>query len=61
MRIAKSQGIAGHVATTGEVLNIRDAYSHPLFYKGIDDMTGFKTRYTWLILTYMYTVVYNLY
>ena len=51
MHIAKNQGIAGHVATTGEVLNIRNAYSHPLFYKGIDDITGFKTRYTWLILT----------
>jgi cGMP-dependent 3',5'-cyclic phosphodiesterase len=44
MRIAKGQGIAGHVATTGELLNIRDAYTHPLFYKGIDDITGFKTR-----------------
>jgi cGMP-dependent 3',5'-cyclic phosphodiesterase len=46
MRIAKNQGIAGHVANTGEVLNIRNAYSHPLFYKGIDEITGFKTRYT---------------
>jgi len=45
MCIAKNQGIAGHVATTGDLLNIRDAYSHPLFYKGIDDITGFKTRY----------------
>ncbi|PNF17627.1 cGMP-dependent 3',5'-cyclic phosphodiesterase [Cryptotermes secundus] len=44
MRIAKNQGIAGHVANTGEVLNIRNAYSHPLFYKGIDEITGFKTR-----------------
>ncbi|PSN41047.1 cGMP-dependent 3' [Blattella germanica] len=44
MRIAKNQGIAGQVATTGKLLNIRDAYSHPLFYKGIDEMTGFKTR-----------------
>lgn len=44
MRIAKNQGIAGHVANTGEVLNIHNAYSHPLFYKGIDDITGFKTR-----------------
>lgn len=44
MHIAKNQGIAGHVATTGEVLNIRNAYSHPLFYKGIDDITGFRTR-----------------
>ncbi|KAG8227337.1 hypothetical protein J437_LFUL003326 [Ladona fulva] len=44
VRIAKNQGIAGHVAMTGELLNIHDAYSHPLFYKGIDENTGFKTR-----------------
>lgn len=37
-------GIAGRVATTGEVLNIRDAYNHPLFYRGMDEVTGFKTR-----------------
>lgn len=44
MRIPIGQGIAGHVATTGKLLNIRDAYSHPLFYRGIDEATGFKTR-----------------
>ncbi|XP_046389171.1 cGMP-dependent 3',5'-cyclic phosphodiesterase-like isoform X2 [Ischnura elegans] len=44
VRIAKTQGIAGHVAMTGELLNIHDAYAHPLFYKGIDENTGFKTR-----------------
>ncbi|PKU27986.1 cgmp-dependent 3 -cyclic phosphodiesterase [Limosa lapponica baueri] len=38
------QGIAGHVATTGKILNIKDAYSHPLFYRGVDDSTGFRTR-----------------
>ncbi|ESN99733.1 hypothetical protein HELRODRAFT_83989, partial [Helobdella robusta] len=43
-RIAASLGIAGHVATTGEMLNINDTYSHPLFYKGVDEATGFKTR-----------------
>ena len=35
---------AGYVATTGEILNIKDAYSHPLFYKSLDESTGFKTR-----------------
>lgn len=30
---------------SGELLNIRDAYSHPLFYRGIDDSTGFRTRF----------------
>ncbi|XP_023245364.1 cGMP-dependent 3',5'-cyclic phosphodiesterase-like isoform X3 [Copidosoma floridanum] len=44
MRISLGQGIAGHVATTGKLLNIRNAYEHPLFYRGIDEATGFKTR-----------------
>ena len=39
------QGIAGHVAVTGDLLNIKDAYSHPLFHQGMDQNTGFKTRY----------------
>ncbi|NXQ60656.1 PDE2A phosphodiesterase, partial [Anthoscopus minutus] len=44
IRIPADQGIAGHVATTGKILNIKDAYSHPLFYRGVDDSTGFRTR-----------------
>ncbi|KAK0178025.1 hypothetical protein PV328_002010 [Microctonus aethiopoides] len=44
MRIALGRGIAGHVATSGHLLNIRNAYEHPLFYSGIDEVTGFKTR-----------------
>ncbi|XP_071847542.1 cGMP-dependent 3',5'-cyclic phosphodiesterase-like isoform X2 [Apostichopus japonicus] len=44
VRIPITQGIAGHVATTGEILNITDVYSHPLFYRGVDDSTGFRTR-----------------
>lgn len=43
-RIAAGQGIAGNVAQTGKLLNIRDVYTHPLFYKGVDEQTGFKTR-----------------
>uniref|UniRef100_A0A669QIN6 Phosphodiesterase n=1 Tax=Phasianus colchicus TaxID=9054 RepID=A0A669QIN6_PHACC len=27
-----------------EILNIPDAYAHPLFYRGVDDSTGFRTR-----------------
>ncbi|XP_015914248.2 cGMP-dependent 3',5'-cyclic phosphodiesterase isoform X2 [Parasteatoda tepidariorum] len=38
------EGIAGHVAMSGEILNIGDAYQHPLFYRKMDDLTGFKTR-----------------
>lgn len=44
VRLPSNQGIAGHVATTGEMLNIHDAYSHPLFYRKMDEVTGFKTR-----------------
>ncbi|KAG5676829.1 hypothetical protein PVAND_006636 [Polypedilum vanderplanki] len=44
IRISGNKGIAGHVALTGKLLNIHNAYQHPLFYKGIDEQTGFKTR-----------------
>jgi len=44
VRIPIDAGIAGHVATTGELVNIKDAYHHPLFYKGVDQDTGFKTK-----------------
>lgn len=44
VRIPVTQGIVGHVATTGKMLNIKDVYSHPLFYKGLDEKTGFRTR-----------------
>ncbi|XP_030637054.1 cGMP-dependent 3',5'-cyclic phosphodiesterase [Chanos chanos] len=44
LRIPVNQGIAGHVATTGDILNITDAYSHPLFYRAVDEFTGFRTR-----------------
>ena len=44
IRVPMDQGIAGHVAQTGELLNIPDAQSHPLFYRNIDQITGFTTR-----------------
>jgi len=31
--------------TLGVMLNVNDAYAHPNFFSGIDEMTGFKTRY----------------
>jgi len=37
-------GIAGYVATTGEVLNIPDAYADPRFNREIDKKTGYWTR-----------------
>ena len=37
-------GIAGQVASTGQCLNIADAYSHPLFNRDIDQRTGYRTQ-----------------
>ncbi|MDE5078511.1 MAG: GAF domain-containing protein, partial [Trichodesmium sp. St2_bin6] len=37
-------GILGHVATTGEALNIADAKSHPLFNEEVDQPQGYETR-----------------
>ena len=42
--VGGTQGIAGHVALTGQLLNIQDAYAHPLFYADVDRSTGFQTR-----------------
>ena len=44
VRLPLHTGIVGHVASTGKLLNIMDAYHHPLFYRGFDQETGFKTR-----------------
>ncbi|MDZ7370959.1 MAG: GAF domain-containing protein [candidate division KSB1 bacterium] len=44
IRFAKNLGLAGYVATTGEVLNIPDAYQDPRFNPEIDRQTGFVTR-----------------
>jgi adenylate cyclase len=44
IRIPIDKGIAGYVATTGECLNIPDAYSHPLFNKEVDKQTGYHTK-----------------
>ncbi|MEW6730138.1 MAG: adenylate/guanylate cyclase domain-containing protein [Acidobacteriota bacterium] len=37
-------GIAGHVATTGETVNIPEAYEDPRFNKEIDKKTGYRTK-----------------
>lgn len=44
IRFPSHMGIAGHVATTGEVLNIPDAYADDRFNPNIDRKTGYKTR-----------------
>lgn len=44
IRLPMNLGIAGQVATTGEGLNIPDAYAHPLFNPEVDRQTGYQTR-----------------
>ncbi len=44
IRFASNLGLAGHVATTGETMNIKDAYTDKRFNKEIDMQTGYKTK-----------------
>ena len=44
IRFASDLGLAGHVATTGETVNIKDAYTDNRFNKEIDLQTGYKTK-----------------
>lgn len=44
IRFPVSGGLAGHVARTGELLNIKDAYQDPRFIPDFDKATGFRTK-----------------
>jgi serine phosphatase RsbU (regulator of sigma subunit) len=44
IRVKMGEGIAGYVAATGKVLNIRDAYDDARFLQAYDRITGFRTR-----------------
>jgi adenylate cyclase len=44
IRFPANVGLAGHVASTGEVLNIADAYGDPRFNPEIDRRSGYRTR-----------------
>lgn len=44
LRIPREKGVAGYVATTGELVNIADAYADPRFNPEVDRETGYKTR-----------------
>jgi adenylate cyclase len=44
IRVPRGMGIAGHVAVTGEIVNIRDAYQDPRFNPEVDRRTGYHTR-----------------
>jgi putative ABC transport system ATP-binding protein len=43
IRIPITRGIAGHVARTGETVNIADAYDDPRFDPATDQQTGYRT------------------
>ena len=42
--IPTTKGIAGRVATTGQLLSVSDAYSHPDFNASMDTQTGYRTK-----------------
>ena len=44
IRLPRGSGIAGHVALTGEIVNIPDAYADDRFNPEVDKRTGFRTR-----------------
>ena len=44
IRFPADRGIAGHVATTGELLNVSDPYADPRFNPNVDRQTGYRTR-----------------
>lgn len=44
IRIPRGAGIAGFVATTGQMVNIPEAYEDPRFNREVDRRTGYRTR-----------------
>jgi serine phosphatase RsbU (regulator of sigma subunit) len=44
IRLPLGKGIVGHVASTGEIVNIPDAYADPRFNPEVDKRTGYRTR-----------------
>ncbi len=44
IRLPMNVGILGHVANTGECLNVVDAYNHPLFNREVDELPGYETH-----------------
>ncbi|UCC63665.1 MAG: GAF domain-containing protein, partial [Anaerolineae bacterium] len=43
IRLPLEEGLAGHVARTGETVNAADAYADPRFSRRIDQETGYRT------------------
>ncbi|MEZ0229322.1 MAG: sigma 54-interacting transcriptional regulator [Planctomycetota bacterium] len=44
IRLKLGQGIAGHVAKTGEVVNVPTTTRDKRFFKGVDEKTGYRTE-----------------
>ncbi|HUO92304.1 MAG TPA: adenylate/guanylate cyclase domain-containing protein [Rhizomicrobium sp.] len=44
VRFSAHLGLAGHCFTSGEIINVGDAYSDPRFNREIDDLTGYRTK-----------------
>jgi sigma-B regulation protein RsbU (phosphoserine phosphatase) len=44
VRLKMGQGIAGMVAEEGKPLLLEDAYTHPKFFRGNDEQTGYRTK-----------------
>ncbi len=44
IRVPRGKGIAGHVALSGDTVNIPDAYADPRFNPDVDRRTGYRTR-----------------
>jgi len=44
IRLRLGQGVAGHVAATGCVLNVPTTSREARFYRGVDEQTGYRTR-----------------
>ncbi len=44
IRLPPGQGVAGHVAESGDISNLEDVGADDHFFDGIDQVTGFQTR-----------------
>ena len=44
IRLKLHQGVTGMVAGTGKSILITDAYADPRFYRGVDELTGYRTQ-----------------
>lgn len=64
LRFPMTEGLAGHVATTGSSLNIEDAHEDKRFNRDIDKKTGYRTKvcpwFLCFILFLQYLWVYTL-